>query len=169
MSYRVAMVFLGSLALCACGDDHAHDHDHDHGEDPEAHACEHLEEGPFQQVAAAADVMMAPTVEGIHVAYDVTLQDDGAGNFGGVAIYRATEAAEFVFYADASVPIAFEDAAGAAVSPEGSCTANPCSSACAMIQARYALDLEAAAYTLRFGPYPAAQFRLLVEEASHAH
>lgn len=170
MSYRFALTLLASVALCACGGDDDDDHtDPPAEEDPEAHACEHLEEGPFQQVAAAADAAMAPGMTGVHVTYDVTLQDDGAGNFGGFAAYTAAEAAEFMFFVDTDVPIAFLDAAGAALTPEGTCSADPCSAACALIQGKYMLDLGAATYTLSFGPTPAQRVRVLVEEAHHDH
>ncbi|AKT39435.1 hypothetical protein [Chondromyces crocatus] len=171
MSYRFAMVFLSALALAACGgDEHGHEQEHEHEtEDGDDHACEHLEEGPFQSVTAAEVAASAPALAQTHVSYEVALVEDGAGSFHGLVTFTPREAAEFAFFSTEEVAMAFQDADGAAVAPESACSTGPCSAGCALVKSKVTVDLETATYTLTLGPTTLEQVHVLVEKASHAH
>lgn len=142
---------------------------HDPDLEVEEHACEHLEEGPFVPLDAAADAATAPLLANTHVAYEVTLQEAGGGQHDGFLAYEAAEAAEFFFFLDADVPVAFSDEQGNPLTVEATCDSQPCSEVCTLIKKKYKLDLEIGRAVLSFGPTPTHDLLVLVEEAHHDH
>lgn len=158
---------LSSFALAAC----------DGGADPvplpeeeniNAEGCEHLAEGPSAAVTAAATVeATAPAISNDHKRYDVALADDTNGEKVGVVTFAPGEAADFVFFLSADVPLAIEDAAGAAVAVEDKQTSIP---ECTEVKARHQVELDVGTYYLRFGPTAEASVNVVVEEAGgHEH
>jgi hypothetical protein len=136
-------------------------------EDPDAEGCEHLKQGPAATPAptAAATADAAPAVAADHQRYDVALIDV-AGGKGGFVKYAASEAADYLFFLSADVPVEFLDGANATVAPEESATS---SRACAEIRGRHLVPLEVGTYTLRLGPTTETSVSIVVEEAAHGH
>jgi hypothetical protein len=135
-----------------------------HSEMPDAEACEHFPEGPFEPVEATADAADAPTVDQVHVAYQINLSPDGPV----YVAFAADEANEFFFYASEAVPMEFL-VDGSAVTPEESCETGGCSEECDLIESRAVLDLEAGSVTVGLGPGEGMVMLLVEEGGAHDH
>jgi hypothetical protein len=142
-----------SLAV-ACG----------HSDLPDAEACEHFEEGPFEPVAATPEPESAPTVDQVHVAYQVELSADAPV----YVAFSADEANEYYFFADQAVAIEFL-VDGAPVIPASSCSTGGCSDACGLIEARAVLSLDAGVVTVGLGPGEGTAMLLVEEGSGHDH
>jgi hypothetical protein len=145
---------LSPLGLLACGEEEA--------TVPDAEACEHFPEGPFEPVEATADPADAPTVDQVHVAYQIDLSPDAPV----YVTYAADEANEFFFYTSEAVPLEFL-VDGAAVTPEESCETGGCSELCDLIESRAVLDLEAGSVTVGLGPGDGMVMLLVEEGGAH--
>ncbi|EYF01666.1 hypothetical protein [Chondromyces apiculatus] len=112
--------FLVLLAAAGCGDGgdggdggeapavgcQIEGRDYEVGEQEIAHACGHVEEGPYGALPSGDDLA------NLHMLYTVALDDDGAGAFGGTLTLTARETSTHVFYYLSDVPAAYHDAAG---------------------------------------------------------
>ena len=135
-----------------------------HSDVPDAEACEHFPEGPFEPVAASSDPADAPTVDQVHVAYQIDLSPDAPV----YVAFAADEANEFFFYASAAVPMEFL-VGGASVTPEESCETGGCSEECDLIESRAVLDLEGGTVTVGLGPGEGMVMLLVEEGGAHDH
>ncbi len=142
-----------SLAV-ACG----------HSDAPDAEACEHFEEGPFEPVAASTNPDDAPAIDQVHVAYEIELSADAPV----FVEFVADEANEFFFFASKAVPLEFT-VDGSALAPEQSCDSGGCSEECTLIESRAVLDLEAGPVTIGIGPGDGGVMLLVEEGGTHAH
>lgn len=149
------------LGAPACGDDHE-----EHGESTEAEACEHLADGPFQAVSAAAD--QSGGLESInypHTRVDVALVPVEGGN-GGWVSFAADEDGDFGVFMDADVPLAVFDAGGDPVAFEASATG---SAVCDAIGAVHTVELAVGTYALQLGPTSATTVGIVVEHLEGDH
>jgi hypothetical protein len=167
-------VVLGLLTalVWGCGDDEAPDPTVE-PEGPAADACEHLEEGPFNDVTAGADAAGAPNVSATHTKHRITLLDDGSGSYGGFVAIEADEAAEILIFLDGPVAIAVQDAQGAGLSleQEPSCPGDGCAEACPAVKNHVAVDVASVGtYYVALGPTAASEVSLVhFEAAGHEH
>jgi hypothetical protein len=136
----------------------------ENAEVPDAEACEHFPEGPFEPVEAAADPADAPTVDQVHVAYQIALAADAPV----YVAFAADEATELFFYASEAVPMELL-VDGAAVTPEESCDTGGCSEECELIESRAVLDHGGGPVVVGLGPGEGMVMLLVEEGGSHAH
>jgi hypothetical protein len=156
------MPILLSALLAACSDDPAETHG-DTEPDVDAEACEHLSEGPYNDVTAAADSATAPSVDAEHTAHRIALP----AATGGYVSFASGAAGDIIFFLDADVPLAIEDASGAAVPIEESCDPAACSASCTLLAGRHVVELAVGTYYLLLGPSSSATVALVHEEAGH--
>jgi hypothetical protein len=160
-----------SLALLACGDDADHA---DHAEDtPEAEACEHLADGPFEAITAVENPLTPdpPNAAIEHARVDISFVDISGstpntddGSFGGTVAFEAVEAAEYLFFFSAAVPLSVFDAtAGVFIPLEEEVVG---SDLCSEIAVTHTYDLEVGTYLLNFGPTDVSEVGMVHEEAS---
>jgi hypothetical protein len=136
------------------------------GEDLLAEACEHMQDGPFEDVTAAADRAAAlPDVTYEHTSVRVALVDV-AGGRGGFVAFRAAAAAGYVFFLSANVAFGVSDAAGAPVTLEQS---RGDLGACAEVSVEHTVALEVGTWTLSLGPTSETTVSLVIEEEGGAH
>jgi hypothetical protein len=152
--YIVANAIIFSLAVGCSDEPH---------ENPDAEGCEHLREGPAVALTAAAAAGSAPAIMADHQRYDVALVAV-TGGMGGFVNYGAPEATDYLFFLDADVPVQFQDATSASVTPEDSAAG---STACADIKGRHLVPLEVGTYTIQIGPTTNTSVGIVVEEAAH--
>jgi hypothetical protein len=151
---RIATIMIGFVLTLACSNDRPHG---------DAEGCEHLREGPAVTVAATATADAAPSIAADHQRYDVTLVAV-TGGMGGFVRYAPGEAADYLFFLSAGVPVEFLDATSAPVAPEESASS---STACAEIKGRHLVPLEVGTSALRLGPTSQTSVSIVVEEAAH--
>ncbi|WIG96570.1 hypothetical protein [Myxococcus sp. SDU36] len=161
MTKKLLAAFLLSTALVSagCGDD-----DHPEEEGVDAEACEHLQEGPATTVTATLGTDAAPAIRADHRRYDITLADGPDGKQGAVS-FAASEAADYVIYTNADVPLSITTASGEAVEIEESTSS---SEGCTDIKGRHVVPLAVGTHILTFGPTSTATVSVIVEE-SHDH
>jgi hypothetical protein len=157
-----------SLFVVGCDDDHDHD-GHDPGTE-ESHsadeeACEHMTQGPFEDVTATAMSTGAPSAAYEHTAVRITLTPDPVDEtqYVGYVTYEADDETEFVFFLSADVPFAILDASGSEVEIEESEAVSTCDE----VAMEHVADLSVGSYTLLLGPTSETQVSLVAEEASH--
>lgn len=129
-------------------------------------ACEHMVEGPFQDVTATAASDGAPSATYAHTAVHITLATDTTDDtmYMGYVTYEADEATEFALFLSVDAPLAIHDAAGNDVEIE----ASEAVLACDEVAMEHLVDFEVGTYTLVIGPTAAAEVTLIAEEANHA-
>jgi hypothetical protein len=136
------------LATAACGgDDAGGSHDE---LDPEADGCEHMIEGPNQEVTAIGDMAAdAPDTGEHHIRWNIALVDDGSGTFNGYVDLVVEEAGEGIFFLDHDIPMTIWDAAGDEVPL---LRADDSITACTEVDASNTYELGVGTYLLGFGP-----------------
>ncbi len=149
MKKLLSACLLSSALLVGCG----------HTEDADSEGCEHLQKGPGVAVTASATASDAPAVSNDHKRYDITLPSGGTGSVS----FASGEAADYVFYLNAEVPLRIASASGQAVTFESSATS---SASCTTIKGRHVAPLEVGTYTLTFGP-GSGTVSLVIEESGH--
>lgn len=155
MKSWILAVALAAGAASACGGGG------DGGEPTlEEDACEHLQETASTAVTASLSSNGAPAIDSDHVRYDVTL----VANTAGWVSYASAEAADYAFFLDADVPVAFFDGSGTALPVEASGTT---STACAEIAASHLLEVPVGTVNVRLGPTTVAEVGIVVLEAAH--
>ena len=148
---------LTSLAMAACGGD-----DHDDADAADVEACEHLAEGPYEDVFAAADADAPPAVSNDHTAYAILLPDGAPG----YVSFAAAEATDYIFFFNQDVDLALTTADGDPLPIEASTTS---SAACTTIKGRHVVELPVGTAVLELGPVT-GELNLVIEEAAgHAH
>jgi hypothetical protein len=145
---RRFLVF-GGLVLGGCGSDSP----------LEEAFCDLLENGPAVSVTAEATGGPEGFVDANRV--DVTLPDDGSGQFAGELTFTTDEAGSFAVGLSTDVPVELRDSSGTVI-PLGSPVT---SDTCAPLALRYTVDLVLASYTLSFGPTSVETFSLVAEES----
>ena len=157
---------LGFLPGC---EDHDDEHDphqgEQHAEGAVEEACEHMADGPFEDVSATATAGDAPSATHEHTAVNISLVADAsspADNIGYVT-FAADEATEFAFYLSTDIPFAVFDAMDTEVLIEESTAVVDCSE----VAVEHVADLEVGTYTLWFGPTIETMVSLVVEEAGY--
>lgn len=150
-------------AFAACGGD---DHDHDPA-DPAADACEHMIEGPAEQVVAASDLEAgdAPETTGSHKRLDVELAEF-EGQRGGYVDYLVAEAGELHLFLDADASLTLLDAAGTEIAAEATMTAVD---DCAEVGWGAVYDVAVGTYTLELGPVDATTARVVPVAGGDEH
>lgn len=141
--------FVAAGLVLGCGQPHV-----------DAEGCEHLKEGPPAAVTATAGTAGAPAIKADHQRYDAALVDVTGGK-GGHVSYASAEAAHYVFFLDADVPVKFLDSSSNEVVPEESATS---SAGCAEIKGRHAVPLGVGTYFLSLGPTSQTSVGIVVEE-----
>lgn len=90
---------LGLVASLAwgCGDSEDDDHsNNEHNEvEPADDACEHAQDGPFEDITATDDESSAPDASAEHTAYRIDLNEAGDGTHSGMVSFTPEEAGEF--------------------------------------------------------------------------
>lgn len=168
----IALALVLGMSLTACGDEHDDHEDNNHAnhtnvETPEEEACEHMEEGPFQDVTAAED--STGTLENIavpHTRMDVALAGEGADR-GGVVSFEASEAGEYTFYLSQDVGFELADSNAMVLTPEAS--AGPVSLCATAILATHTFDLQVGTYTITMGPADLETLAVIFEAGEHEH
>ena len=163
----VAALFPLTLLACADESDPAPAE-----ETPEAEACEHLAEGPFEAITAVESPMIPdpPNAAVEHTRVDISFVDISAstpnaegGDFGGTVAFEATEAAEFLFFFSDAVPLSVFDAtAGVFIPLEEEVLG---SDLCSELAATHTYDLEVGTYLLTFEPTKLTKVKMVHEEA----
>ena len=151
------------LILTNCGDDDEEEHS------ATEEGCEHMDEGPFVNVTASADIASPATPPAFeHSRLDVALVDLSPGN-GGYVAFDADEATEFIFFLSADIPFEVLDSTDTAVVPDETPHSNPdCTT---LIPKMVTVDLAVGAYKLSFGDgsTTATTVGLVYEEAGEHH
>ncbi len=135
-------------------------------ETPESEACEHLAEGPFQAVTAAADA--TGTLENAayeHTRVNIALVDIDGGK-GGFTSFESDGEGDFYFFLSADVPLKILDGSGADVAIESTTIG---SDLCTDIGATHVVELAVGTYTLEFGPTTSTEVGLVHELAGAEH
>ncbi len=152
------------LFATACGDDNKTTTEV--VETPEGEACEHLAEGPFKAVTAAAasiDAVENAAVE--HTRVNVALTDyEGAK--GGFVEFEADATGDFLMFLSADVPLTVFDSSGNEVVIESTTLG---SDLCTDIAATHTVELEVGTYVLAFGPTNVTEVGLVHELSGAAH
>ncbi len=157
--FRTISLFGSALLFSVgCSDSDPHSH---HEESPEEEACEHLADGPFEAVTAAALPGDGADISFEHTRVDVALLADGDEFYGWVS-FAADEDAEFTFFLTDDVPFAIQDLNAALVAVEESEIG---SEFCDDIAVSHTFDLAVGTYALSFGPSASDSIGLVVEEA----
>jgi len=154
-----AFLLWSALVSAGCGDDPSEE------EGVDAEACEHLQKGPASAVSATLGTDAPPAIRADHRRYDITLADGPDGKQGSVS-FAASEAAEYVIYTNADVPLTLTTASGEPVEIEESASR---SEGCADIKGRHVVPLTVGTFVLTFGPTAEATVSVLIEEAAHDH
>jgi hypothetical protein len=159
-------MFCGLLFQTACSSD---DPPPDGG-DPEpsldAEACEHMSEGPYNDVTATYDPIAAPDVSAEHTAHRIqTLKS----TFVGHVAFLSDAAGDVIFFRDNHTPFEIEDSTGALVPIEESCDWAACSSECDLLARRDIVHLEVGTYLLAVGPTSEPSVTLVHEREAHEH
>ena len=128
-------------------------------------ACEHLKEGPSSIVTATATASGAPAVDNDHRRYDISLVDVTGGK-GGFVSFGVEEAADYILFTGADVPVVVRNAAGDTVAFEASVKS---STECTDVKGRHTVPLAVGKYTLSFGPTMQGVVSLVIEEMAHEH
>lgn len=162
------------LALSACGDDSSstssnhvstNNQTTEQGT-PESEACEHLSQGPFQDITATS----ASDGELVNAAYDHTRVNialtDVEGGRGGYTSFEAEGSGDFYFFLSADVPMKILDGSGAEVAFESSTVG---SDLCTDIGATHVAELSVGTYILEFGPTTETEVGLVYEWSGAAH
>jgi hypothetical protein len=149
-----------ALSAVACGDDHDHDHDHD-SQTPAAEACEHLQEGPAQAVAAqlSADPTALADVSKAHTRFDIALAETATATYGGYVKYLSAKAGTTLLVADKALPVQIVDSLGVEVTP----TTAAAAPACAAAKVQLGVALQVGTYRLKLGPTTAPQVGIVIE------
>lgn len=157
-SKYLTLFSMSALMLAACGDDDAGGA---HGDlDPEADGCEHMIEGPAESVTAVADMAAdGPDVGEHHIRWEITLVDDGAGNFGGYVDLVVEEEGESIFFGNADIPLIIRDASGDEVPLK---RADDSITECTEVDASNSYDLGVGTYQLELGPTTESRFDVVV-------
>lgn len=135
-------------------------------ETPESEACEHLAEGPFQAVTAAADA--TGTLENAayeHTRVNIALADIEGGK-GGFTSFESDGEGDFYFFLSADLPLKFLDGSGAEVAIESTTIG---SDLCTEIAVKHVVELMVGTYTLEFGPTTETEVGLVHELAGGEH
>jgi hypothetical protein len=150
-------VLLSASLLVGCGGDE---------ETPDTEGCEHLKEGPASAVTATAAATGAPAVSNDHRRYDISLIDVTGGKGGSVS-FAVAEAADYILFTGADVPVVVKDANGQTIAFEQTATS---SSACTEIKGKFTVPLAVGTQTITFGPTSATSVSLVIEEGGeHDH
>ena len=156
-------LLIALLFVAACGDD---DKSNEVVvETPEAEACEHLAEGPFKGITAAAavtDMLENSAVK--HTSVNVSLTDyEGAR--GGFVEFQAEAAGDFLLFLSADVPLEVFDSAGNQVPIESTTIG---SDLCTEIATTHTVEFSVGTYVLAFGPTSETAVGLVHELSDHA-
>ena len=129
-----------------------------------ADACEHLANGPIEELTAASAASdQLPLLEAEHTRFDVSLPGDTTHE--GYVRFGADEAGEFWILAGSQVPLEFFQN-DVPLTPEESLAQ---SAECAAVGAGVVYDLGPGAYPLKIGPTSLATISLVVLHADHEH
>ena len=149
------------VAQQGCEDD-----PYDPGLHVEEHACVHFEDGPVEEITAAANPVNAPDMSEHHTRYDIEMvsYDGGMGGYTsfeadehGILLIFSDQPAEMQLLDDRLNPIDFEDI-------------RPTSEACALIGARYVAHVDAERYFIEFGPAGVPPvISIAIEEGEDSH
>lgn len=137
------IIGLTTFSAWGCGDsDEDHNHDHEeHGEEPADDACEHAQEGPFEDITAVTDGTDAPDASLEHTAYRIGLTETGTDSYGGQVSFTPEEAGEFhVFLSveDAEVGISLD---GTDIAEEASASVDSAEH-CSEVTYQWTFDLD---------------------------
>ena len=158
-SKHLALFLISGLVLAssACGDDAGGSHEE---LDPEADACEHMVEGPNEEVTAIADMAgEAPDTGEHHTRWDIALVDDGGGTFNGYVDLVVEEEGESIVFLDHDIPMTIWDAAGDEVPL---LRADDSITACTEVDASNTYELGVGTYLLGFGPTTESSVSVIV-------
>ena len=176
------LIILAAFALmAACGDsddnnhdnhdnaDHGENHDnHDHGQENHADgatigadACEHMEGGPEEAIAAVAATETPNAATATHTRYDITLPESGA-----ILAVEIAEAANMHFFFNADVTLTVAGSDGTALSAsETLATVDECTD----VVEGEAYDLGVGTYTLTFETDATELSMVMVPEGEEGH
>lgn len=176
------MTLAAAFAFTACGDDDDDDNDAtdegdddddvdvdddaDDDEDPAVEACEHMTEGPFEDLTATVDTAGAPAVDNDHTAYRVAFTDV-TGGLGGFTSFSASEEGDYYFFLSLDVPFSLFGSDGVStVEIESSSAVD----ACEAVAVLHVAELGVGEAYLFFGPTDMTnQVTVVIEFGEHEH
>jgi hypothetical protein len=155
------LTFAASFGLfaCACGGDDDAEH-----EEPDAEGCEHLTEGPYQEVSvSAARDAAAPWVAANHQSYTIALLQGAPG----YVTYDSTLEGDAYLFLDQSVGVKVFTSDGTEVALESSATS---SEACAAIKGRHVVEVGVGVHYIELTAGDGlASVNLVIEASDHGH
>jgi len=159
-----------ALAVAACGHDHAGHESESHDPVSEAleEACAHIKNGPSQAVTLTPDAAGAPDLSKAHTRLDITFAKLAGGGMGGVGVYKAGAAGDYVFGLSSEVSVTVSDKNDAPVAAEQALT-KP--AACAEFASAAVFELGVGSYTVHFHSPGDTGVKAVFSRAgeSHAH
>lgn len=156
------------VGLVACSDDGEPPQDAqvaaDGGHNIDLEGCEHLQQGPFTDVAAGADIGSAADIRADHHAYRLTLTPGQPG----YARFDADAKGDHVLFLDLDLKLELQDDQGNALTIEESVKSV---SACTIVKGKHTFELPAVgSYFFKLGPHATAtKVTAVIEELAHAH
>ncbi len=124
--------------------------------DEGAHACWHVDNGPYGAVTASES--RQPRVDAFHTLYTVHLRQVN-GEYTGTFQFRAFATGDFIVYLSQQVPLAVHE--GERVVP---IAAEKASAACTGLQHMVGIELtDKVTYTFTLGPTSLSQLRMVTE------
>jgi hypothetical protein len=151
--------FFALLVVPGCGGDDDGEH-----EDPDIEGCEHLTEGPYQEVTVSAGRdAEAPWVAANHVSYTIGLLAGAPG----YVTYDSTGEGDAYLFLDQSVGVKVFASDGTEVPLESSATS---SEACVEIKGRHVVEVGVGVYYIELTAGDGlAAVNLVIEASDHAH
>lgn len=159
-SFITLFTLFALVVVPGCGGDDEGEH-----EDPDIEGCEHLTEGPYQEVTVSAGRdAQAPWVAANHVSYTIGLLPGGAP---GYVTYDSTEEGEAYLYLDQSVGVKVFTSAGTEVPLASSATSTE---ACVEVKGRHVVEVGVGVHYIELTAGDGlAAVNLVIEATDHAH
>jgi hypothetical protein len=150
--------FFALLVVPGCGGDDDGEH-----EDPDVEGCEHLTEGPYQEVTVSAGRdAEAPWVAANHVSYTIGLLAGAPG----YVTYDSTVAGDAYLFLDQSVGVKVFTSDGTEVPLESSATS---SEACTQVKGRHVVEVGVGVHYIELtAGGGVASVNLVIEATDHA-
>ncbi|MGM0557112.1 MAG: hypothetical protein ACQEVA_12085 [Myxococcota bacterium] len=164
------LVILFAGFATACGETDEHGDEEEHAE-PVDDACEHAQEGPFEDVTADDGTGTAPDVSTEHTAYRIGLNETGDTTYGGSVSFMPEEAGEYHIFLgtdDATVEVTQDDTTVPVEMEQMVDSAEHC----AEVQYQWTFDLDStsAPYTIDIsGTSDTTVLMAIVHGGDHAH
>ena len=145
--------------LFGCGADDGHE-----SESLADEACTHTRSGPYVNIEASTAPAGLGDATHAHTGVVISLTPTTGGN-GGMVTLKADEAADYMLFLSADLPLVVRDAANAEVGIEESAAVTECDE----VAVKHVVEMQKGTYTLEFGPTTETKVTLVVEAQSSEH